>query len=99
MRQVPLVNHQHKRLRMKLLSQANLDGLSRAADRCLAHDPKLYSHDDLLDILKEVDEGDFDVSDWEANFIESNLASRHFTLKQKKVIQKLDQKYLRRSQA
>jgi len=53
-----------------------------------------YTHQDFLDILAEIDEGDFEVTDFEATFIEQNLSARSFTLKQKKFISKLEESYL-----
>lgn len=51
------------------------------------------THQDLLDILKELDESEIEVTDWEARFIESNLDARTFSRKQKEIITKMWRKY------
>lgn len=52
-----------------------------------------------LAILNEIDNGDFEVSDWEADFIQSILRqSKQWTFKlsdrQKAVIEEMEEKYL-----
>ena len=52
-----------------------------------------------LAILNEIDNGDFEVSDWEADFIQSILRqSKQWTFKlsnkQKAVIERMEEKYL-----
>lgn len=44
--------------------------------------------------LKQIDEADVDVNDWEADFIESCLDREFFTKKQKAVIDKMYKKYV-----
>ena len=51
---------------------------------------------ELLDFLQELDDAavDLDVSDWEAEFIESNLTRcAPFTLAQRDVIERMREKY------
>ena len=52
-----------------------------------------------LAILNEIDNGDFEVTDWEADFIQSILRqSKQWTFKlsdrQKAVIERMEEKYL-----
>jgi len=52
-----------------------------------------------LAILNEIDNGDFEISDWEVNFIQSILKqSKNWKFKlsdkQKAVIEKMEEKYL-----
>jgi len=70
--------------------------------------PELKSPDDIaeetlqvaLNILNEIDSGDFGVTDWEANFIQSIMKQAntrwHFKLsdKQMAVIERMQEKYL-----
>ena len=49
---------------------------------------------DYADIIVELDDGEFEVTDWEAGFIESTLKRTDFTEKQKNVIRKMHDKYL-----
>lgn len=50
---------------------------------------------DYNEILKELDEANVEVSDWEAHFIESNLYRKSFSDKQKIIIEKMEEKYLK----
>lgn len=45
-------------------------------------------------VLKTIDDGDENVTDWEARFIESNLDRASFTEAQLTVIQQMADKYL-----
>lgn len=47
----------------------------------------------LREFLKMLDGSDANVSDWEAQFIESNLTREHFSVKQREVVMKLMEKY------
>lgn len=47
----------------------------------------------LREFLKMLDGSDASVSDWEAQFIESNLSREHFSPKQREVVMKLMEKY------
>lgn len=47
----------------------------------------------LREFLKMLDGSDVNVSDWEAQFIESNLSREHFSVKQREVVMKLMEKY------
>lgn len=70
---------------------------SETNDRCSKADGHMLSNDECYDVLRLVDAGDFEVSTWEAGFLDSCLGRSSFTLKQKDVILKLDEKYLRRT--
>ena len=50
----------------------------------------------LRDFLKQLDGADVNVSDWEAEFIESNLSREHFSIKQREIVMKLMDKYGKR---
>lgn len=47
----------------------------------------------LREFLKMLDNSDVNVSDWEAQFIESNLSREHFSPKQREIVMKLMEKY------
>lgn len=49
-----------------------------------------------LDVLEDIDSGDYDVTEWEADFIESLLKTRPYALsdRQAAVIQRMALKYL-----
>ena len=49
-----------------------------------------------LDVLEDIDSGDYDVSEWEAEFIESLLKNRPYRLseRQEAVVQRMALKYL-----
>ena len=49
-----------------------------------------------LEILEDIDSGDYDVTEWEAEFIESLLKNRPYALsdRQAAVIQRMALKYL-----
>lgn len=49
--------------------------------------------DARADFLRKLDASDVSVSDWEADFIESNLQSRMFSPKQRALIEILRDKY------
>lgn len=52
---------------------------------------------ELCKFLKMLDASDdVSVSDWEAQFIESNLTREHFSVKQREITMKLMEKYGRR---
>jgi hypothetical protein len=51
---------------------------------------------DYRDFLEDLDSAGFEVTDWEARFIESNLTREVFTPDQRKSIDKMLQKYRRR---
>jgi hypothetical protein len=57
---------------------------------------RLDDSDALRDFLKQLDDSDVEVSDWEARFIESNLAHGHFSAQQRENIMQLMTKYGRR---
>ncbi len=44
------------------------------------------SHQLCEELVNELDEGDFELNDWQAKFIESNLGHSYFSVKQKAVI-------------
>lgn len=79
------------------INEQNLLALSQPNERCPKSESSQLSDEDCKDILREIDEGDFEVSDWEAGFIESCLDRDFFTEKQKNVILRLDEKYIRRT--
>lgn len=47
----------------------------------------------LRDFLKQLDNADVTVTDWEAQFIESNLSRDFFSAKQREIVMKLMDKY------
>jgi len=50
---------------------------------------------DAIRIIKDIDSlDDIEVSDFEAEFIESNLGREFFTSKQKEVLDRMNRKYL-----
>jgi len=49
--------------------------------------------EELRKFLKMLDNADVNVSDWEAQFIESNLSREHFSPKQREIVMKLMEKY------
>lgn len=49
--------------------------------------------EELRKFLKQLDDADVNVSDWEAQFIESNLSREHFSPKQREIVMKLMEKY------
>lgn len=49
--------------------------------------------EELRKFLKQLDESDVTVSDWEAQFIESNLTREHFSPKQREATMKLMERY------
>jgi len=51
------------------------------------------SDDERADFLKRLDRSDVSVSDWEAQFIGSNLQREHFSPKQRESIDKMIEKY------
>lgn len=50
----------------------------------------------LRDFLKKLDDSDVNVSDWEAQFIESNLTRDFFSAKQREITMKLMERYGKR---
>lgn len=61
-------------------------------------DMEKWKDSDLLDALRMVDEGDWEVTDWEANFIETVLSGKtgkpRLSRAQRDVIIKLAKTYL-----
>lgn len=51
---------------------------------------------ELCKFLKMLDGADVTVTDWEAQFIESNLTREHFSEKQREITMKLMEKYGKR---
>lgn len=51
---------------------------------------------ELCKFLKMLDGADVNVTDWEAQFIESNLTREHFSEKQREITMKLMEKYGKR---
>lgn len=51
---------------------------------------------ELCKFLKLLDGADVNVTDWEAQFIESNLTREHFSEKQREITMKLMEKYGKR---
>lgn len=49
--------------------------------------------EELRTFLKMLDESDVNISDWEAQFIESNMSRDYFSPKQRDVVVKLMEKY------
>jgi len=53
-----------------------------------------YTDADRVAFLNALDMADFEVSDWEADFLESNLPRRHvFTPKQREAIDRMIERY------
>jgi len=52
--------------------------------------------EELRKFLKLLDGADVNVSDWETQFIGSNLTRDHFSLKQREIVMKLMEKYGKR---
>jgi hypothetical protein len=52
--------------------------------------------EELRKFLKMLDGADVNVSDWEAQFIESNLTREHFSVKQREIVMKLMERYGKR---
>jgi len=48
---------------------------------------------ELRHFLEMLDASDVNVTDWEANFIESNLQRDHFSAKQREIVMKMIEKY------
>lgn len=57
-------------------------------------DPNGWETNDYIDVLIELHQDDYDVNNWEQDFIEDNVELSSFTERQKEVIRKLDHKYL-----
>jgi len=53
----------------------------------------MKNDDERSDFLKKLDKSDENVSDWEAQFIESNLDREHFSPKQREIIDRMAEKY------
>jgi len=49
--------------------------------------------EELRKFLKMLDGAEVNVSDWEAQFIESNLTREHFSAKQREIVMKLMERY------
>lgn len=47
-----------------------------------------------LDLAEELDEGDFDVTSWEAGFLNTVLKQTHISVKQAEVLDEMNEKYL-----
>lgn len=52
-----------------------------------------YTVKDLKDFLKKLDNSDVNVSDWEAQFIESNLDADSFSPAQRRKIEEMIEQY------
>jgi len=52
--------------------------------------------EELRKFLKMLDESDVNVSDWDAQFIESNLEREHFSAKQREVVMKMMERFGKR---
>ena len=52
--------------------------------------------EELRKFLKMLDGADVTVSDWEAQFIESNLTRDHFSPKQREIVMKFMERYGKR---
>ena len=52
--------------------------------------------EELRKFLKMLDGADVTVSDWEAQFIESNLTREHFSVKQREIVMKFMERYGKR---
>lgn len=52
--------------------------------------------EELRKFLKMLDAADVNVSDWEAQFIESNLTREHFSPKQREITMKMMERYGKR---
>jgi hypothetical protein len=50
----------------------------------------------LRDFLKQLDNADVETSDWEAQFIGSNLTRDFFSAKQREIVMKLMERYGKR---
>lgn len=49
--------------------------------------------EELRRFLKMLDEADVNVTDWEAQFVGSNLSREHFSFKQREIVMRLMEKY------
>jgi hypothetical protein len=56
----------------------------------------IYTDDQLNEFLLALDEGNVDVTEFEAKFIESNLSTYNFSLRQRQVIEQMIEKYGKR---
>lgn len=54
---------------------------------------RCYSTGELLQFLRELDQSDVSLTDWEIDFLESMLGKNEFTPRQKAVIQDLIDRY------
>lgn len=52
-----------------------------------------WTNKDIVDYLKELDNADLELTQWEADFIDSCLRRESFSPKQREVIRKLYVKY------
>lgn len=55
--------------------------------------PDTMSDTLTAELVQDLDLGDWELSDWEAQFISSNLSNDRFSIKQKSVIYKLARRY------
>ena len=59
----------------------------------LAITPERMSNQLAAELLEAIDSGDFNLTDWDVDFIGNNLGREHFSLKQKRVIYNLARKF------
>lgn len=52
--------------------------------------------DDYLDILNEVNDGGYNLNDWEQEFVFDNLDAERLSFLQREAIRRLDLKYLKK---
>ena len=64
----------------------------RETDDGLAITPDRMSDELAAELVSELDLGDWELTPWQASFIESNLGRRRFSLKQKEVIYSMSRK-------
>ena len=83
-----------KKLEGKEMTQVQKKALAEVIE-ALDMDKELKDLD-RLDFLKALDKADFELSDWEARFVASNLTRTYFTFGQIEVIEELMEKYKKR---
>ena len=57
-----------------------------------SHDP--YEVDDYKDIIKDLDNMERTVTDWEEEFIDGLLHQDDFSIKQKEILRRMERRYL-----
>lgn len=65
----------------------------RSTEDNLALTPDRMSDECTVDLLVELDQGDYNLTDWDVEFIGSNLGKNSFSVKQKKVVYDLARKF------